>query len=90
MFCRQQVPHGAACDGFYVSAHAYLRLWTYLKHVQCDHLTAVLLGTEHNGSTPIALSCVVKVTCTFTCPTASHHRFPPPFKQCSAVGWVSV
>jgi len=51
-----QVPHGAACDGFHVAAHAYRRLAQQLQAARCSRLTAVLLGTEHRGTTPIALS----------------------------------
>uniref|UniRef100_A0A383W0E3 Extradiol ring-cleavage dioxygenase class III enzyme subunit B domain-containing protein n=1 Tax=Tetradesmus obliquus TaxID=3088 RepID=A0A383W0E3_TETOB len=50
------VPHGAACDGFHVAAHAYRRLAQQLQAARCSRLTAVLLGTEHRGTTPIALS----------------------------------
>lgn len=50
------VPHGAACDGFYVAAHAYRELNAYLRRARCRHLTAVLIGTEHMGTAAIALS----------------------------------
>jgi hypothetical protein len=50
------VPHGAAQDGFLVAARAYRELAACLRRRRCGHLTAVLLGTEHRCSTPIALS----------------------------------
>jgi hypothetical protein len=54
--CAAQVPHGAACDGFHVAAHAYRQLADQLLAANCSRLTAVMLGTEHRGTTPIALS----------------------------------
>jgi hypothetical protein len=51
-----QVPHGAACDGFHVATHAYRQLADALLAANCSCLTAVLLGTEHRGTTPIAVS----------------------------------
>jgi hypothetical protein len=56
-----QVPNGAACDGFHVAAHAYRQLVQQLHAARCSRLTAVLLGTEHRGTTPIALSRQVRV-----------------------------
>jgi hypothetical protein len=46
----------AAGDGFFVAAAAYRRLAEFLYSRHCRHLTAVLLGTEHRGTTPVALS----------------------------------
>jgi hypothetical protein len=47
-------------DGFFVAASAYARLNAFLQQQRCRHLTAVLLGTEHRGTTPVALSRQVR------------------------------
>jgi hypothetical protein len=52
-------------DGFFVAASAYNRLNAFLHQKRCRHLTAVLLGTEHRGSTPVALSRQVRARSTF-------------------------
>jgi predicted class III extradiol MEMO1 family dioxygenase len=52
-------PHGAACDGFHVAATSYFLLNAHLRRICCKHLTAVLVGTEHRGSNPIALSRLI-------------------------------
>jgi hypothetical protein len=53
-------------DGFLVAASAYSRMNAYLHQRRCRHLTAVLLGTEHKGTTPVALSRKVNVELVLT------------------------
>lgn len=77
---------GAATgDGFFVAASAYRRLNAYLHARRCSHLTAVLLGTEHAGTTPVAVSRKVRANWDPP-PTHTHRRTGYQTSLCSVLG----